>query len=219
MRLIHAWRRAWRWSRQHSRRPFIQHAVEKLHIGCGPQARSGWTNVDIELNPGVDFVLDVRRGLPFRDATYIYAEHFLEHLSYDEGIAFLRECRRVLRADGVLRLSTPNLEWVWLTQYRQNGTVADCFAINKAFRGWGHQFLYNYDALTTTLRAVGFADIQQCRYGESADPALQNLEQHAADTDTTSLPHVVIVEARGVADRDRAALDDLLDDYDWAMHP
>ena len=197
----------------------IKHPAEKLHIGCGLQAREGWTNVDIESNPGVDLILDVRHGLPFRDATHIYAEHFLEHLSYDDGIAFLKECRRVLRPDGVLRLSTPNLEWVWMTQYHQNGTVADCFAINKAFRGWGHQFLYNLDALSITLRAVGFADIQPCRYGESSDPALRNLEQHAADIDTTSLPHVVIVEARGIADRDRAALDKLLDDYDWAMHP
>ena len=30
----------------------------------------------------------------------------------------MRESRRVLRDDGVLRLSTPNLDWVWVTHYR-----------------------------------------------------------------------------------------------------
>ena len=63
----------------------------------------------------------MRQGLPFADVASIYAEHFLEHLALDDGLAFLAECRRVLRPDGILRLSTPNLDWVLLTHYRGPG--------------------------------------------------------------------------------------------------
>src|SRR6266478_1940744 len=89
----------------------------RLHIGSGREPFTGWTNIDIQKLPGVDFVADVRAGLPFSDIELIYAEHFLEHLSLDEALGFLAECRRVLAPHGVLRLSTPNLDWVYLTHY------------------------------------------------------------------------------------------------------
>src|SRR5688500_9867663 len=129
--------------RQLASRPWTPREVDRLHVGSGPLVRAGWTNIDLDRFPGVDYVIDVRGGLPFRNVRHIYAEHFLEHLSYDDGARFLRECRRVLRPDGVLRLSTPNLEWVMQTHYHRDGSLTECFEINKAVRGWGHQFLYN----------------------------------------------------------------------------
>lgn len=79
----------------------------KLHIGSGPSPIAGWVNIDILPYPGVDHIMDVRHGLPFDSVAFIFAEHFLEHLSLGDGLLFLRECRRALRPDGVLRLSTP----------------------------------------------------------------------------------------------------------------
>ena len=121
--------------------------VDRLHIGCGTEAIAGWINVDNKPLPGVDRVLDVTAGLPFENVTAIYAEHFIEHLAFDQGLAFLAECRRALSADGVLRLSTPNLDWVYATHYRLDAATppqqafADCLVLNRAFHGWGHQFL------------------------------------------------------------------------------
>ena len=195
-------------------------AVEKLHVGSGPLVREGWTNVDLEAHPGVDYVLDVRDGLPFRDVSYIYAEHFIEHLTHDEGLRFLRECRAAMRRDGVLRLSTPNLDWVWMTQYSRGSqrAVHDCFAINKSFRGWGHQFLYNFETLASSLRDAGFADVGLRAYGQSDDSVLRDLERHERSLDVPDLPHVVIVEARGIAPPSRE-LEQLTEDYDWAINP
>jgi SAM-dependent methyltransferase len=34
--------------------------------------------------------------------------HFLEHLTYSEGLAFLKEVRRVLRHDGIVRIAVPD---------------------------------------------------------------------------------------------------------------
>lgn len=90
----------------------------RLHIGCGASPIEGWVNVDIQDGAGVDRLLDVRRGLPFEDVELIFAEHFIEHLTLEESLAFLAECRRILLPEGVLRLSTPNLDWTWLSHYR-----------------------------------------------------------------------------------------------------
>ncbi|MBK9493929.1 MAG: methyltransferase domain-containing protein [Xanthomonadales bacterium] len=56
--------------------------------------------------------LDVIERLPFDDAvaSHVYASHLLEHLMYPGQVAaFLRECRRVLVPDGVLRLVVPDM--------------------------------------------------------------------------------------------------------------
>ncbi len=219
-RIVRAWRTLQRRKRQRARRPVTRTRVEKLHIGSGPLVRPGWTNVDIEPLPGVEFVLDVREGLPFDDVAYVYAEHFIEHLTHDEGLRFLRECRAAMRPEGVLRLSTPNLDWVWLTQYRRpsDDPLRDCFAINKSFRGWGHRFLYNRETLTAALHDAGFAEVRVCTYGQSADPILRDLERHPTSVDSEDLPHVVIVEACGRREPSQE-LERLSDDYDWALNP
>jgi predicted SAM-dependent methyltransferase len=177
---------------------------QRLHIGCGQQSIPGWINIDNQGLPGVDQVLDVRHGLPFRDVAAIYAEHFLEHLSLDDGLDFLRECRRVLADDGTLRLSTPSLEWVLTTHYRWHeaapeNRLSDCVRLNRAFHAWGHQFLYNAPTLAAALRAAGFARAEFHAYGESGIPELTGLERHEKSDDTPELPHVLIVEGSGRA--------------------
>jgi hypothetical protein len=177
----------------------------RLHMGSGPVAIEGWTNVDVTAYPGVDVVLDVREPWPFAAVELIFAEHFLEHLTLAEGLAFLRECRRVLREDGVLRLSTPNLDWVWLTHYKPPAELTPeeqllgCLEINRAFHGWGHRFLYNARTLELALRTAGFAEVALRQYGESDVEALRNLERHERHNDLPDAPSVVIAEARGIA--------------------
>lgn len=175
--------------------------ADKLHIGSGPEILRGWVNIDNRRYKGVDKVLDVTRGLPFKDVRFIFAEHFIEHLDVRDAFFMLQECRRILRDDGVLRLSTPNLDWVWATHYKQVMTTEEqvlaCFALNRAFRGWGHQFLYNEETLSSLLRDAGFSTIVRRAYGESAHPELQNLERHEKAADLGELSHILIVEASG----------------------
>jgi|SRR5437870_1754666 len=177
----------------------------RLHVGCGQEAIPGWINIDNHALPGVDRVLDVRRGLPFRDVERIYAEHFLEHLEIEQGLGFLKACRRALAPAGILRLSTPNLDWVWATHYRLGPAESpaerlhDCFQVNRAFHGWGHQFLYNRAALEAALKAAGFAEVIFQRYGESDLPEFKGIERHKTWEDTEDLPHVLIAEASGEA--------------------
>ena len=54
----------------------------KLNIGCGPNRKPSWVNID--LLPDVDVSLDIREPMPFPDnsVTIVYSEHFFEHLDY-----------------------------------------------------------------------------------------------------------------------------------------
>jgi predicted SAM-dependent methyltransferase len=178
----------------------------KLHVGSGSSPLEGWTNIDVAAADGVDCALDVRRGLPFDDVDFIFAEHFLEHLTLAEGNVFLHECRRVLRPQGVLRISTPNLDWVWLTHYKHPSEMSadeqlrGCLEMNRAFHGWGHQFLYNLRTLTLALRHARFETVSSHPYGESETAELRGLERHERHADLAGAPSVIVVEAVGRRD-------------------
>jgi len=174
----------------------------RLHIGSGNVRLPGWTHVDVQPLPGVDVIADVTRGLGFAagEAEAVFSEHFLEHLALDDALAFLLEAHRVLAAGGWLRLSTPNLDWVWLTHYRLEGEPAAksaaALALNRAFRGWRHQFLWNREILAEALAACGFEALRWPRRGESELPLFRGLEVHDTYGDTEGLPHLLIAEAR-----------------------
>ena len=194
----------------------------RLHLGSGQSPLPGWINIDVQPLPGVDRVLDVRRGLPFENVAAIYGEHFLEHLELEEGLACLVECRRVLALDGILRISTPNLDWVLASHYRygawavEDEAVSDCFRMNRAFHGWGHRFLYNRQTLAAAFRAAGFSTIAMHRYGESDVPELAGLERHEKSGDTAELPHVLVAQASGRRERVRMSRE-LLEEYRQAL--
>ena len=79
----------------------------------------------------------------------------------------------------------------------EDEALRDCFVLNRAFRGWGHQFLYNPATLAALLQNSGFATVRALRYGESDTPALAGLERHEQYPDVPELPHVLVVEAGG----------------------
>lgn len=171
----------------------------RLHVGAGRERLEGWVNIDIQDLPGVDVVADVTEGLDFRDAEAVYAEHFLEHLRADQGVDFLVECHRCMAPGGRLRLSTPNLDWVWLTHYHPAAPTEikqrEALAANRAFHGWGHRFLWNRELLTVALEASGFGELTWCGWGESEHEVFRGVERHEAYVDLSELPHVLIVEA------------------------
>lgn len=159
--------------------------TKRLHIGCGPVIIPGWLNVDLD-HPEAQLHVNVVEGLPFpdRSADFIFAEHFIEHLSREHAQAFLADCHRVLVTGGVLRLSTPDLEWLVDAYFsRDTGRWGQlwqprspCRLINEAFHSWGHQFLYDRSEILDLLRSSGFHSNEFVEHSRSKYEELCGLE-------------------------------------------
>lgn len=59
-----------------------------------------------------DFYFKKGDRLPFDDASmdFIFSEHFFEHLFFNESIALFKECRRILKPNGVIRTVVPDAD-------------------------------------------------------------------------------------------------------------
>ncbi len=155
----------------------------KLNVGSfTTQWAHGWVNIDVQdlavfaAHYGYRYLRqDARWGLPFGSSTVdcITSVHMLEHLSYQEGLAFLRECRRVLKpATGVMRIQVPDAKLLtgyyehdkgiddpkaWqLSQFDEvnEGCAQSLTPMGKlwSIAGVGHQAFYDAETLQSILR-------------------------------------------------------------------
>jgi len=184
------------------------HDVRKLQLGAGEHPKDGWLNTDLHGYGRDDLVLlDVRKRFPLPDASFdlVYSEHMLEHLTYAEGQGCLRECLRVLRPGGVVRVATPSLERIarlydtndlqeryvhWAVEALEPETDAPLpgVVINNFFRSWGHRFIYDPATLRHALTEAGFVDVEERPIGE--------LEQHLAEQTEFNEYETFVLEAR-----------------------
>ncbi|HEY3104436.1 MAG TPA: methyltransferase domain-containing protein [Pyrinomonadaceae bacterium] len=83
-----------------------------LNLGCGSRFNPAWTNVDFAATNPTVLSHNLRQGIPFPDEEFdvVYHSHLLEHFSRPDTRAFLRECWRVLKAGGTIRIAVPDLE-------------------------------------------------------------------------------------------------------------
>ncbi len=173
------------------------HATRKLHIGCGGNLHPGWLNSDLFPKSDAILHLDATRPFPLPDASfdYIFSEHMIEHVPYGAGHAMLRECMRVLKPGGRLRISTPDLRFLvdlcgsrpsavqaeyieWATRsFVPGAPYSDAvFVVNNFVRDWGHTFVYDEPTLRRSMERAGFRDVTACELGSSRDPNLHGLE-------------------------------------------
>jgi len=165
-----------------------------LNVGCGTDYKKGWINIDNNSDNNIeklDLKWDLRNPLPFADNSvdFIFNEHFIEHLTVEEGQAAIKDFTRILKPGGVLRIAMPDLEAA-VDQYINLSLDKDpaikrfnlgfmktrAERINMAFRGWGHLWFYDSEELTRRLKEAGCKNIKQCKLKESKYPSLRNLE-------------------------------------------
>ena len=181
--------------------PNLVGGIGKIQVGCGPKnLMNDWWNVDIRPFPGVDQVFDVSQPWGLESCVeYVYGEHFIEHLTIEQALSFLRHAQNALCVGGRIRLTTPSLEWVLKTHFSFNSTEMDgahhdTWKINRAFHGWGHRFLYSRAMLEWMFPKCGFREISFYNYEESDTLALRGLERHGGWSRQEGYPSVWIVE-------------------------
>lgn len=147
----------------------------RLNLGCGPNCRVGWLNIDL-FDSAADLQLDLRRRWPFSDnsADYIYSEHAFEHFEFDQEVPhFLAESLRVLRNGGIFDVGVPDTEWplrgygnpdhdYWLfaPTWHPNTCETQLDHINYHFRqGEQHKYAWDEETLRRSLRRSGFVSI------------------------------------------------------------
>lgn len=150
----------------------------KLNIGSFTNMyHNGWINIDLhDLSQWAQhhhykFIPhNCNNPLPFKDNTvdYISSSHMLEHLKLENGFNFLKECHRVLKPGGVMRVTVPDTETL-VDLYKQKNLVKfaelndGCnFEGNDSVKLWnllfsGHEVAYDGESLVNLGKKVGFS--------------------------------------------------------------
>lgn len=144
---------------------------------------------------------DAAHRLPFRDCSVcvLYSSHMLEHLDRDEVLRFLKECRRVMRSSGILRIVCPDL------RCRVEQYLSDCDAdefmrsLNLESRSFHtiraklkmliagnreHQWMYDGHSLSALLATAGFVDVKEIQPGETGigNPGMLELRERESES-------------------------------------
>ncbi|MGF1539610.1 MAG: methyltransferase domain-containing protein [Pleurocapsa sp.] len=88
--------------------------MDCLNLGCGYRYHPNWTNVNFTATAPSVITHNLTKGIPFPDNSFdvVYHSHVLEHFSKHHAKFFMRECCRVLKPKGVLRIVVPDLEQI-----------------------------------------------------------------------------------------------------------
>ena len=194
-RLIRAARRVTGRNQKLIERYFATHSTRKLHIGCGDNELGGWLNT--ELCPrGEQIFLDATKAFPFADNVFalIYSEHMIEHIALPDAARMLSECCRVMKPGGIIRIVTPNLEFLTtllespaspqlrnyiaysMDVYRIQATGPEGTAVfNNFMRAWGHQYIHNAASLGALMSGAGFEQVERLPLNDSSHAGLSGL--------------------------------------------
>lgn len=88
--------------------------MKLLNLGCGYRFHPDWINVDFTSTGKGVIAYNLTQGIPFPDDSFdvVYHSHMLEHLPKEGAKIFLKECYRVLRPQGIIRVVIPDLEQI-----------------------------------------------------------------------------------------------------------
>jgi len=157
----------------------------RLNLGCGPNCRSGWLNIDL-FDSAADLQLDLRKRWPFADGSvaHVYSEHAFEHFEFLEEVPhFLAESLRVLQNGGIFEVGVPDTEWplrgygnpnhdYWplAPSWHPESCETQLDHINYHFRqGEQHKYAWDEETLRRSLQRAGFVDITRRPFNASLD--------------------------------------------------
>ena len=156
-------------------RRFARADARILNLGSGSHLIDACLNADID--PRADVFVDARRPLPFSDASVddIFSEEMIEHISETEALSLVRECFRILKPGGRIRISTPDLDY-----FAERVANVDSLGahINAIFYEHGHRYLFTRRRLRGMIAEAGFIDVTESRFQDPSSE-LARFDSHA----------------------------------------
>lgn len=172
----------------------------KVHLGSSNYIIKGWLNYDIDPKGGA-IKADLTKGIPHKDnsVSKIFSEHVIEHFSKQEGYNLLKDCYRILKPGGTMRIGWPNLNKIISShllkskKHYNHGTPHldlryghwDEITSDRLF-SWGHKYAYTPRYMKDILTEIGFKEIKKCKYMDSS---------HGYKYDTHNDPVTIYMEA------------------------
>ncbi len=169
---------------------------KKLEIGAAAVRKPGWLATDYDATGTDALQLDATQPFPVPSGSfdYIYTEHMVEHIPYVGAQSMFKECLRILKPGGVIRVVTPSIgfltrilssdrskfeesyrNWSVSSFVPEAPRITNAFFLNNFVRAWGHKFIYDLETLTLALEIAGFKRIVTCSFNQSEHAALRNL--------------------------------------------
>ncbi len=152
--------------------PILDQGQVNVHLGCGSVNHPMFINIDGLSAPHIHYIQDIDNLSIFKDNSVdlIYACHCLEHFSYIKVPQVLAEWFRVLKKDGILRLSVPDFD-VLLSVYEDSGNEVNSI-MNFLMGGQDYKFnfhkaIFNNSSLSHLLKNAGFNQITKWSPGSS----------------------------------------------------
>jgi len=157
--------------RRKLRQMYLNGKPINLVFGCGNTAYRGWFGVDCFFSDCVEYVLDLRRKLPYKSNSVdlCYSEHFIEHLWPNELVNHLNEVFRILKPGGRYRVVVPSaLRFV--DRYVAGDEAFFALAFPWAQRPMGaihdiiyfagdHKNIFDFKELKYLATQVGFTEV------------------------------------------------------------
>jgi len=185
-----------------------------VNLGCGDTAPGGWVNCDSSWHaqlskltfvhqaikkmglvtearwPGNVRYLSLGKRFPWKEGSVdvVYASHVFEHLDQRVADNFIRECMRVLKRGGVLRIVVPDLlyhakkyvnstidgvsgaeEFLAITNLRlpvARGLLHNAYNLMLGHPSL-HKQMYDWTTLRQTIESYGFMNVRQLSHGIS----------------------------------------------------
>ena len=145
-----------------------------LNLGGGSNCINGCLTADID--PRADVYADMTKPLNITDNSVnaVFCEEAIEHITREQGIAIVKECCRIIKPGGMIRISTPDLDYY----AEKSKTEGASGSLNEVFYGHGHVFIYSRACLREIATSAGFVNIKVSSYRDEKS-ALGGLDSHA----------------------------------------